>query len=84
MVGIDGWYIDAEGQRWNFHGDPSVAQDLLHSNVALDSMGDGTYTLTVTGEPLALKAAHAETCHIKSGNFISQMAAAMLKAASDI
>ena len=58
--GIDGWYIDAEGQRWNFHGDPSVAQDLLDSNVALDSMGDGTYTLTVTGEPLALKAAHAE------------------------
>lgn len=57
---IDGWYIDAEGQRWNFHGDPSVAQDLLDSNVALDSMGDGTYTLTVTGEPLALKAAHAE------------------------
>ena len=33
--GIDGWYIDAEGQRWNFHGDPSVAQDLLDSNVAL-------------------------------------------------
>ena len=58
--GIDGWYIDAEGQRWNFHGDPSVAQDLLDSNAALDSMGDGTYTLTVTGEPLALKAAHAE------------------------
>ena len=58
--GIDSWYIDAEGQRWNFHGDPSVAQDLLDSNVALDSMGDGTYTLTVTGEPLALKAAHAE------------------------
>ena len=57
---IDGWYIDANGSRWNFHGDPSVAQDLLDSNVALDSMGDGTYTLTVTGEPLALKAAHAE------------------------
>ena len=59
--GIDGWYIDAEGQRWDFHGDPSVAQKLLDSkDVALEYNGDGTYTLTVTGEPLALKAAHAE------------------------
>lgn len=58
--GIDGWYIDAEGQRWDFHGDPSVAQDLLDSNVALDYMGDGIYTITVGSEGLALKAAHAE------------------------
>ena len=58
--GIDGWYIDAKGQRWNFHGDPSVAQDLLDSNVALDSMGDGIYTITAGSEGLALKAAHAE------------------------
>lgn len=57
---IDGWYIDAKGQRWNFHGDPSVAQDLLDSNVALDSMGDGIYTITAGSEGLALKAAHAE------------------------
>ena len=58
--GIDGWYIDAKGQRWNFHGDPSVAQDLLDSNAALDPMGDGIYTITAGSEGLALKAAHAE------------------------
>ena len=59
--GIDGWYIDAEGQRWNFHGDPSVAQKLLDSkDVALVYNSDGTYTITAGSEGLALKAAHAE------------------------
>ena len=59
--GIDGWYIDAEGQRWNFHGDPSVAQKLLDSkDVALVYNSDGTYTITAGREGLALKAAHAE------------------------
>ena len=59
--GIDGWYIDAEGQRWNFHGDPSVAQNLLDSkDAALEYNGDGTYTITAGSEGLALKAAHAE------------------------
>ena len=59
--GIDGWYIDAEGQRWDFHGDPSVAQKLLDSkDVALEDNGDGTYTITTGREGLALKAAHAE------------------------
>ena len=59
--GIDGWYIDAEGQRWNFHGDPSVAQKLLDSkDAALEYNGDGTYTITAGSEGLALKAAHAE------------------------
>ena len=59
--GIDGWYIDAEGQRWDFHGDPSVAQKLLDSkDVALEYNGDGTYTITAGREGLALKAAHAE------------------------
>ena len=59
--GIDGWYIDAEGQRWNFHGDPSVAQKLLDSkDVALEYNSDGTYTITAGREGLALKAAHAE------------------------
>ena len=59
--GIDGWYIDAEGQRWDFHGDPSVAQKLLDSkDVALEYNGDGTYTITAGSEGLALKAAHAE------------------------
>ena len=59
--GIDGWYIDAEGQRWNFHGDPSVAQKLLDSkDVALVYNRDGTYTITTGREGLALKAAHAE------------------------
>ena len=59
--GIDGWYIDAEGQRWDFHGDPSVAQNLLDSkDVALEYNGDGTYTITAGSEGLALKAAHAE------------------------
>ena len=59
--GIDGWYIDAEGQRWDFHGDPSVAQKLLDSkDVALVYNSDGTYTITAGSEGLALKAAHAE------------------------
>lgn len=59
--GIDGWYIDAEGQRWDFHGDPSVAQKLLDSkDAALEYNGDGTYTITAGSESLALKAAHAE------------------------
>ena len=59
--GIDGWYIDAEGQRWDFHGDPSVAQKLLDSkDVALKYNSDGTYTITAGSEGLALKAAHAE------------------------
>ena len=59
--GIDGWYIDAEGQRWDFHGDPSVAQDLLDSkDAALEYNGDGTYTITAGSEGLSLKAAHAE------------------------
>lgn len=59
--GIDGWYIDAEGQRWDFHGDPSVAQKLLDSkDAALEYNGDGTYTITAGSEGLSLKAAHAE------------------------
>lgn len=59
--GIDGWYIDAEGQRWDFHGDPSVAQKLLDSkDAALVYNSDGTYTITAGSEGLALKAAHAE------------------------
>ena len=68
--GIDGWYIDAEGQRWNFHGDPSVAQAFLDS---LDELPEGVtvnydpstglYTITVAKtvkDGFALKAAHAE------------------------
>ena len=59
--GIDGWYIDAEGQRWDFHGDPSVAQKLLDSkDVALEYNNDGTYTIRAVRKGLALKAAHAE------------------------
>ncbi len=59
--GIDGWYIDAEGQRWDFHGYPSVAQKLLDSkDAALEYNGDGTYTITAGSEGLSLKAAHAE------------------------
>ena len=59
--GIDGWYIDAKGQRWDFHGDQSVAQKLLDSkDVALVYNRDGTYTITAGSEGLALKAAHAE------------------------
>ncbi len=61
---IDGWYLDAEGNyRWNFHGDPSFAQNLLSSDVLLVENGDGTYTLIVAADSatgLALKAAHAE------------------------
>ena len=68
--GIDGWYIDAEGQRWNFHGDADSAQAFLDS---LDELPEGVtvnydpstglYTITVAKtvkDGFALKAAHAE------------------------
>lgn len=58
---IDGWYIDANGARWDFDTDANSAQDLLDSkDAALEYNGDGTYTITAGSEGLALKAAHAE------------------------
>lgn len=66
---IDGWYIDAEGQRWDFHGEQNYVQNILDGKitlpdgVTLTDNGDGTYTITVAAdaaEGLALKAAHAE------------------------
>lgn len=61
--GIDGWYLDGTGQRWDFHGDQEFIQNLLNSDILLVDNGDGTYTLIVAAdaaEGLALKAAHAE------------------------
>ena len=68
--GIDGWYIDAEGQRWNFDADADAAQAFLDS---LDELPEGVtvnydqatglYTIAVdktAGNGFALKAAHAE------------------------
>ena len=67
---IDGWYIDANGSRWNFDTDADSAQAFLDS---LDELPNGVtanydsstglYTITVakTAEDgFALKAAHAE------------------------
>ena len=67
---IDGWYIDANGARWDFDTDADSAQAFLGS---LDELPDGVtvnydsstglYTITVakTAEDgFALKAAHAE------------------------
>ena len=67
---IDGWYIDANGSRWNFDTDADSAQAFLDSldelpegvTVNYDS-STGLYTITVakTAEDgFALKAAHAE------------------------
>ena len=67
---IDGWYIDANGSRWNFDADADAAQAFLDSldelpegfTVNYDS-STGLYTITVakTAEDgFALKAAHAE------------------------
>ena len=67
---IDGWYIDANGSRWNFDADADSAQAFLDSldelpegvTVNYDS-STGLYTITVakTAEDgFALKAAHAE------------------------
>ena len=66
---IDGWYIDAEGRRWDFHGDQNYVENILNGTITLPDgvtlvdNGDGTYTITVAedaAEGLALKAAHAE------------------------
>ena len=65
---IDGWYIDANGSRWNFDADADSAQAFLDSldelpegvTVNYDS-STGLYTITVakTAEDgFALKAAH--------------------------
>ena len=67
---IDGWYIDANGSRWNFDADADAAQAFLDS---LDELPDGVtasydqatglYTIAVdktAGNGFALKAAHAE------------------------
>ena len=68
--GIDGWYIDANGSRWNFDADADAAQAFLDS---LDELPEGVtvnydqatglYTIAVdktAGNGFALKAAHAE------------------------
>ena len=60
---IDGWYTDANGQRWNFHaeeGEEPFFQNLLDSGAELTKNADGTYTITAGEGGLALKAAHAE------------------------
>ena len=66
---IDGWYTDADGRRWDFHGDQNYVEDILDGTitlpdgVALVENGDGTYSIIVSAdaaEGLALKAAHAE------------------------
>lgn len=57
---IDGWYTDANGQRWNFHGEEPFFQNLLDSGAELTQNEDGTYTITAGEGGLALKAAHAE------------------------
>ncbi len=66
---IDGWYIDAEGRRWDFHGDQNYVENILNGTITLPDgvtlvdNDDGTYTITVAedaAEGLALKAAHAE------------------------
>ena len=67
---IDGWYIDANGSRWNFDADADSAQAFLDS---LDELPEGVtasydqatglYTIAVdktAGNGFALKAAHAE------------------------
>jgi len=67
---IDGWYIDANGSRWNFDADADSAQAFLDS---LDELPEGVtvnydpstglYTITVAKtvkDGFALKAAHAE------------------------
>ena len=67
---IDGWYIDANGARWDFDTDADSAQAFLGS---LDELPDGVtvnydsstglYTITVAKtvkDGFALKAAHAE------------------------
>lgn len=43
---IDGWYTDANGQRWNFHGEEPFFQNLLDSGAELTQNEDGTYTIT--------------------------------------
>ena len=61
---IDGWYFDKENERWNAdEKDPDAPKYITNFNTLLESGNlvlndDGTYTLTVTDEALALKAAH--------------------------
>ena len=61
---IDGWYFDKENERWNAdEKDPDVPKYITNFDTLLESGNlilndDGTYTLTVTDEALALKAAH--------------------------
>ena len=63
---IDGWYLDANGSRWNFDADAESAQDFLKSletlpeGTTLVTNPDGTYTLTAGPTGFALKAAHAQ------------------------
>ena len=63
---IDGWYFDKENERWNAdETDPEAPRYITNFDTLLESGNlvlndDGTYTLTVTDEALALKAAHAE------------------------
>ena len=63
---IDGWYIDANGNRWNFDVDADAAQafldslDSLPEGTTVEKNADGTYTITAGPEGFALKAAHAE------------------------
>ena len=61
---IDGWYFDKENERWNAdEKDPDAPKFVTNFDTLLESGNlilndDGTYTLTVTDEALALKAAH--------------------------
>lgn len=66
---ISGWFMDAEGNRWDFHGEQNYVQDVLDGKITLPEgvtlvdNGDGTYTITVAADAaagMALKAAHAE------------------------
>ena len=63
---IDGWYLDANGSRWNFDADAKSAQNFLKSlealpeGTTLETNPDGTYTLTAGPAGFALKAAHAQ------------------------
>ena len=67
---IDGWYIDANGARWDFDTDADSAQAFLGSLDELPNgvtanydQATGLYTIAVdktAGNGFALKAAHAE------------------------
>ena len=74
---IDGWYTDANGQRWNFHGEEPFFQNLLDSGAELTQNEDGTYTITAGEGGLALKAAHAagdtdKVGHVRPPLFVRQ------------